>query len=191
MKKTLILLIISTLLAAGSYAASTNTSSHSIHFTKYKNEKDETVTLLTENGETRELSQEEAEKYVLSSMIPAMILCMLMLIPFAVIGIILLRRNKNLEKYGIKTTARVVAMTLKGRPTVEYQTEQGLQKVKYPFDFQGYRIGNLITIYYSKEKPKRFAIEGDFKPIFLGLVFLAIGIGGIVIFGVVMVSFLS
>ena len=101
-------------------------------------------------------------------------------ITFFVLGMNILFRESNLKKYGIKTNATVVAVSLKGRPTIEYQTEQGLLKVKSLFggqfahlSFQ--KIGDIVQVFYDKEKPKRFCIERDKTSIFLGVIFLFIG----------------
>jgi hypothetical protein len=101
-------------------------------------------------------------------------------ITFFVFGINILFRKRKLKKYGIKTNATIVAVSLRGRPTVEYQTEQGLLKVKSLFGSPTFfQKGNVVQVFYDKEKPERFCIEGDIAPIFLGLICLFIGMAAI------------
>jgi len=98
---------------------------------------------------------------------------------FIVIGMSILLRRRNLRESGIKTNATVVAKTLKGRPTVEFQTEQGLMRARslYSGTFTPYfKIESTVQIFYAKEKPKRIHIEGDNTPVFLGLLFVFMGI---------------
>ena len=102
-------------------------------------------------------------------------------ITFFVFGMTILFRERNLKKYGIKTSATVVAVSLNGRPTVEYQTEQGLLKIKSLFGSQfaaisSFQKGSVVQVFYDKEKTKRFCIEGDKRPLFLGLLFLFFGV---------------
>ncbi|MCL2045572.1 MAG: DUF3592 domain-containing protein [Oscillospiraceae bacterium] len=105
-------------------------------------------------------------------------------IVFFACGLYVFHREKSIIKHGTKTRGIIVYVSI-GRPTIEYETPQGLLRVQSIYYFykpfsKKYVVGDVVELFYSNEKPKRYSIEGDTILQVMGIWFMLFGLLAIV-----------